>query len=208
MSETVNRNEMIRRGDAIDAMVSRVEEIGGPGWRWRKNDLGAALAKVPRAIPKYHGRLIDVDRLLRENPELADCDFTHPKYDTTLRELMDSAPTVVPAEGKAPEILKCEKCGNPMPGIEVNFFDREGDDHYKCLAYEEHESDAVVIDVTPNWTGHELDEAELPDTIRCMYCGEFPFENTEVQTYDFVRLVMFKGGKPSSRIPVEGGDTL
>ena len=39
-------------------------------------------------------RLIDAEKLLEENKELADCDFVHPKYDDTLRNIIDNAPTV------------------------------------------------------------------------------------------------------------------
>lgn len=43
------RADLIRRGDAIDAVLERVAKIGGPGWRWRMNDLAAVLADVPAA---------------------------------------------------------------------------------------------------------------------------------------------------------------
>lgn len=45
------RGDLIRRGDAIDAVLERVAKIGGPGWRWRMNDLATVLANVP-AVPK------------------------------------------------------------------------------------------------------------------------------------------------------------
>ena len=55
-------------------------------------------------LPEGHGRLIDADALLRDHPELADCDFIHPKYDLTLRELIEDAPTIVPAEGGTDDV--------------------------------------------------------------------------------------------------------
>ena len=39
-------------------------------------------------------RLIDADKLLEDYKELADCDFIHPLYENTLREIIDDAPTV------------------------------------------------------------------------------------------------------------------
>lgn len=50
-------------------------------------------------LPEKHGRLIDADAFLRDNAEFADLDFCHPKYDTTLRELVADAPTILEAEG-------------------------------------------------------------------------------------------------------------
>ena len=159
-------------------------------------------------LPKGHGRLIDADAMLSKFVQNAN--GLDGIYDTTdLPEMLAQMLSIVPSEGTPhdyrPELVRCEKCGFKMPMIDVNFFDHEGADYYNGMPYEEHETDAVVIDVTPNWTGNELDEAELPDTIKCPICGQFPFENPEVQTYDFVRLVMFKGGKPSSDLPAEGG---
>ena len=45
-----------------------------------------------------HGRLIDADAFLEENKEFANRDFIHPKYECTLRDLIDSAPTIIEAE--------------------------------------------------------------------------------------------------------------
>lgn len=39
-------------------------------------------------------RLIDADKLLNDYEELADCDFIHPLYENTLRDIIDDAPTV------------------------------------------------------------------------------------------------------------------
>lgn len=159
-------------------------------------------------LPKGHGRLIDSDAMLSKFVQNAN--GLDGIYDTTdLPEMLAQMPSVVPSEEEpfdySPELVRCEKCGFKMEMVEVNFFDREGDDHYEVCGYEQAEYDAIVVDVPPNWTGNELDESELPDTIRCPICKQFPFDNTEVQTYDFVRLVMFKGGKPSSDLPAEGG---
>lgn len=63
--------------------------------------LDLSCEQIATAVPlqEGHGRLIDAGGLLRDNHELADCDFIHPKYDTTLRELIVETPTIVPAEG-------------------------------------------------------------------------------------------------------------
>lgn len=39
-------------------------------------------------------RLIDADLLIQENANIIDCDIIHPKYEDTLREIIESAPTV------------------------------------------------------------------------------------------------------------------
>lgn len=49
-------------------------------------------------IKTPHGRLIDADRLLRDNADFADRDFIHPSSEVTLRELIDDAPTVIKEE--------------------------------------------------------------------------------------------------------------
>lgn len=49
-------------------------------------------------IPTPHGRLIDSDKFLETNKEFADRDFIHPKYEATLRELIDEAPTILSEE--------------------------------------------------------------------------------------------------------------
>ena len=60
-------------------------------------------------------RLIDADKFLENNKELADCDFIHPKYCDTLRDLVNNAPTVCDIEQIRAEIadrlglLDCKK---------------------------------------------------------------------------------------------------
>lgn len=46
------------------------------------------------------GRLIDAEKFLSDNSIYADCEFDHPKYQETLREIVNIAPTVdaVPVE--------------------------------------------------------------------------------------------------------------
>lgn len=65
---------------------------------WDESSNGSRPDDCPIVpFPEVHGRLIDADALLRDNPELADCDFINKKYDITLRELIEDAQTVVPA---------------------------------------------------------------------------------------------------------------
>ena len=50
------------------------------------------------ALPK-HGRLIDADAFEKDNSELWECDFIHPKYCDTLADLVSNAPTILEAWG-------------------------------------------------------------------------------------------------------------
>ena len=40
-------------------------------------------------------RLIDADKFLKEHKEIADCEIDHMKYQDTIRELIESAPTAI-----------------------------------------------------------------------------------------------------------------
>ena len=86
----------------------------------------------------------------------------------------------------------CEKCGNIITTFEVNFFDKDGSDYWTNVPIEEVPNNAVYIDMGKSWAGDELDEEEQVETIRCPFCRNYPFKSNEVQTYDFVRVVMFK----------------
>ena len=48
-------------------------------------------------------RLIDADAFLKRNYVYADCEFIHPKYQNTLREIVDDEPTI-----QAPRWVRCE----------------------------------------------------------------------------------------------------
>lgn len=69
-------------------------------------------------------RLIDADKLLNDYQELADCDFVHPLYEDTLRDIVDDAPTVEIAEDC---ITKVEVI-NTIHKIIYGFFDIADDD--------------------------------------------------------------------------------
>lgn len=90
--------------------------------------------------------------------------------------------------------MRCEKCGKEINMFMVNMFDRDGSDYWLKHAVEEYEQDAVVIDTYPFWTGYELSEEEMLETITCPHCNEFPFEDKEIQVYDIVRIICFKKG--------------
>lgn len=47
-------------------------------------------------------RYIDADALKEENKTIIDCEIEHPKYQNTVREIIDSAPTI--------EIVRCKEC--------------------------------------------------------------------------------------------------
>lgn len=46
-----------------------------------------------------HGRMIDADAFLARNAYFADREFVNPKYDDTLKDLIDRADTIIPADG-------------------------------------------------------------------------------------------------------------
>ena len=86
----------------------------------------------------------------------------------------------------------CEKCGTPLDTLVVDIFDHQGSDAFLKHHYTECDENAVVIDVSPAWAGNDLTEEEQRETIRCPRCNQFPFENGEIQTFEFVRIVCFK----------------
>lgn len=88
--------------------------------------------------------------------------------------------------------MKCEKCGHVLTRLDVNFFDHEGADYMQKLPFTEYDTDAVVVEVTQNWTGYELSGGEMTETIYCPHCRQFPFKNLEIQTFDVTQVVMFK----------------
>lgn len=88
--------------------------------------------------------------------------------------------------------MKCEKCGKEIKNLLVDIFNYDGTDSEYEIPYQEQDEDAVVIDLTKSWTGYELSEEEMMETIVCPHCKKFPFKHKEVQVYDVVRVVMFK----------------
>ena len=88
--------------------------------------------------------------------------------------------------------MKCEKCGREIEAVIVSIFNRDGSDCDILLPLVECEENAAYIDATQNWTGYELTEEEMLETIECPYCKRFPFKNQEMQVYDIVRIVCFR----------------
>lgn len=53
---------------------------------------------VGKAVPvPPHGRLIDADQFHKDNKDYWDRDFNYPQYEDTLADLVNAAPTVIPA---------------------------------------------------------------------------------------------------------------
>lgn len=64
-------------------------------------DNGHNIQRYPLTeIPTPHGRLIDADRVLRDNADFADREVIHPSIQVTLRDFLDDAPTVIEADVK------------------------------------------------------------------------------------------------------------
>lgn len=100
--------------------------------------------------------------------------------------------------------MKCEKCGREIFELDVNFFDWEGADYTRRLPIQDCDP-GIIVDVDANWTGYELSEEEMPDTIECPHCHQFPFNEAEIQVQDLVQVVMLKGSgasdKPEAPLP-------
>lgn len=88
--------------------------------------------------------------------------------------------------------MNCEKCGKEIDYLSVNMFHRDGSDSFETLPITEDTDGAVYVDVEPNWTGYGLSEEEMPETIRCPECGQFPLKNREIHAHDMVRVVLFR----------------
>lgn len=87
-------------------------------------------------------------------------------------------------------LVKCEKCGKEMPYVLVNKFNYSGSDSFLKYSYNRI-GDCVSIVADRNWTGYELSEEEILETIVCPHCGKYPFQSKEIHVYDEVEIVMF-----------------
>ena len=67
-------------------------------------------------------RLIDADAFLKRNEVYADCEFNHPKYQDTLREIIEAEPSV-----DAVEVVHGEWAIDGMNEYELS---------YGCIGYE------------------------------------------------------------------------
>ena len=90
-------------------------------------------------------------------------------------------------------MANCEKCGIALDTVDVNVFARDGSDYWQTeIPLHLADDEACWVDVGRDWTGDELDEEEMIETIRCPNCKQYPFRDTEIQTYEIVRVVMFR----------------
>ena len=88
--------------------------------------------------------------------------------------------------------MKCEKCGKEIGHLLVDTFLYDGSDTDIEQSIIECEHNAAYIETTQNWTGYDLSEEEMLETITCPHCKQFPFKSKEIQVYDVVRVVCFK----------------
>lgn len=88
--------------------------------------------------------------------------------------------------------MKCEKCGKEMAYLMVDTFQNDCSDAWEKRAFQECEDNAVCLDLDASWTGNDLFKDERRETIRCPHCYAYPFENTELQVHEIVRVVCFK----------------
>lgn len=68
---------------------------------WQNHEPDGRHEDCPIIEIGTHGRLIDADAFLAQNAYFADREFVNPKYDDTLKDLVDAAQTIIPAEGGA-----------------------------------------------------------------------------------------------------------
>lgn len=102
--------------------------------------------------------------------------------------------------------MKCENCGKELECIEINDFQRDGSDAWCEYPVFEHENGAY-LDATQNWTGWEMSDEEMVESVRCPHCKKFPFRDHEIQTYQILRIVMFKEGEETiNSIPYDKVD--
>lgn len=87
-------------------------------------------------------------------------------------------------------LVKCEKCGKEMSYVLVNKFNYSGSDSFLKYSYNRI-GDCISIVADRNWTGYELSEEEILETIVCPHCGKYPFQSKEIHVYDEVEIVMF-----------------
>lgn len=87
-------------------------------------------------------------------------------------------------------LVKCEKCGKEMSYVLVNKFNYSGSDSFLKYSYNRI-GDCISIVADRNWTGYELSEEDMLETIVCPHCGKYPFQSKEIHVYDEVEIVMF-----------------
>lgn len=102
-------------------------------------------------------------------------------------------------------MVTCNKCGKPIPEIEVDIFQYDNSDAWGLFQLHACSNYAVYVDLPPAWVGDDMSEEEQRDSIRCPHCHAYPFEDKEIQVYTQLRTVMFDKRKHPGEddIPVE-----
>ena len=89
--------------------------------------------------------------------------------------------------------MKCEKCGKQLEYVEVNMFNHDGSDDWYDVEIDM-DYGIAYINILPNWTGNDLSEEEMTETIRCPHCHKYPFVDKEIHADDYVNVTMFPSG--------------
>ena len=104
-------------GDQMDGLCHAANKwLDDDYFRWFEYDEGDIDDSKPLNCPIVeippHGRLIDADAFIKENWYFVDKDFIDSRYDTTLRELVADASTVIPEDHIADVSKKVEDGNN------------------------------------------------------------------------------------------------
>ena len=121
------------------------------------------------------------------NNEFSDSDYVGESFSNEFKILKE----IIEEHFSNPPLIKCEKCGKEMEHIMINKFNIDGSDSFNEVPYVIHRDDCISVITDGNWTGYELSEEEMLETIVCPHCGNYPFEEKEIYAYDEVEIVMF-----------------
>ena len=94
-------------------------------------------------------------------------------------------------------MILCKNCGWPIERITTNLFARDGSDYAWTFEVGEPVDGVAKMELPTCWTGYELSEEEMMESIRCPHCKAFPFsESAGINVETVVRVVCFEeGGK-------------
>ena len=158
-------------------------------------ELAAANERFPQFHSQHEGWAV-----LKEEAEEAEEEVSKMKL------LLECAWGNITSDLPANEDIRCLKQNAINAACEAiqaaamcqKFLDMEGSIHYDGSDTDieqpiiECEHNAAYIETTQNWTGYDLSEEEMLETITCPHCKQFPFKSKEIQVYDVVRVVCFK----------------